>query len=70
MSRLKELIERYCPDGVEYRRFDELGNIFRGKRFVKKDYVGSEGLPCIHYGEMYGSSVVSMGEVGRNAQLD
>lgn len=30
----------------------ELGIFQRGKRFVKDDMV-SEGVPCIHYGEMY-----------------
>lgn len=29
-----------------------LGEFFRGKRFVKTDMI-SEGVPCIHYGEMY-----------------
>ena len=28
------------------------GEFQRGKRFVKKDMI-SEGVPCIHYGEMY-----------------
>ncbi len=30
----------------------ELGTFIRGKRFVKDDIL-SEGVPCIHYGEMY-----------------
>ena len=30
----------------------ELGIFQRGKRFVKDDMI-SEGVPCIHYGEMY-----------------
>lgn len=30
----------------------ELGEFQRGKRFVKNDMI-SEGVPCIHYGEMY-----------------
>lgn len=29
-----------------------LGEFIRGKRFVKTDMI-SEGVPCIHYGEMY-----------------
>jgi type I restriction enzyme S subunit len=31
---------------------DRIGKLQRGKRFVKDDMV-SEGVPCIHYGEMY-----------------
>jgi type I restriction enzyme S subunit len=30
----------------------ELGEVYRGRRFVKADYV-PEGLPAIHYGELY-----------------
>jgi type I restriction enzyme S subunit len=30
----------------------DLGEIYRGRRFVKADYV-PEGLPAIHYGELY-----------------
>jgi type I restriction enzyme S subunit len=31
---------------------DNVGDFQRGKRFVKDDII-SEGVPCIHYGEMY-----------------
>lgn len=31
---------------------ESLGEFIRGKRFVKIDMI-SEGVPCIHYGEMY-----------------
>ena len=37
---------------VEWKRLGEVGEFTRGKRFVKKDII-SEGVPCIHYGEMY-----------------
>jgi type I restriction enzyme S subunit len=30
----------------------EVGTFFRGKRFTKADYV-DDGIPCIHYGEIY-----------------
>ena len=30
MSRLAELIEELCPDGVEYRLLGELGSFFWG----------------------------------------
>lgn len=30
-----------------------LGEIFRGKRFTKADYVPQGGAACIHYGEIY-----------------
>lgn len=37
---------------VEWKTLGELGEFTRGKRFVKTDMI-SEGVPCIHYGEMY-----------------
>lgn len=37
---------------VKYSTLGELGEFQRGKRFVKTDMI-SEGIPCIHYGEMY-----------------
>ncbi len=37
---------------VEWKMLGEVGEFIRGKRFVKTDIV-SEGVPCIHYGEMY-----------------
>jgi type I restriction enzyme S subunit len=37
---------------VEWKTLGEVGGFTRGKRFVKDDIV-SEGVPCIHYGELY-----------------
>lgn len=37
---------------VEWQALGEVGDFVRGKRFVKTDLV-SEGISCIHYGEMY-----------------
>ena len=37
---------------VEWKTLGEIGQFIRGKRFVKNDIV-AEGVPCIHYGEMY-----------------
>ena len=52
MSRIDELIERLCPDGVEYKALGEFGSVDRGGSFQKKDFV-EEGMPCIHYGQIY-----------------
>lgn len=38
--------------GYKWLTMNELGKFQRGKRFVKDDLI-SEGVPCIHYGEMY-----------------
>lgn len=37
---------------VEWRSLNEIGDFQRGKRFVKTDLI-TEGVPTIHYGEMY-----------------
>ena len=52
MSKLEELINRLCPDGVEYKTLGEVATISRGGNFQKKDFV-EEGKPCIHYGQIY-----------------
>lgn len=52
MSKLEELIKEYCPDGVEYKPLGEIATILRGGNFQKKHFV-AEGVPCIHYGQIY-----------------
>jgi len=52
VTRIDELIADLCPRGVEYRALGDIGTVVRGKRFVKADMV-DEGVPCIHYGELY-----------------
>ena len=38
--------------GVIWMKMSEIGTFIRGKRFVRTDIV-SDGVPCIHYGDMY-----------------
>ncbi len=52
MSRLEELIEELCPEGVVYRPLGEVGTFTRGSGLQKKDFAES-GYPCIHYGQIY-----------------
>lgn len=52
MTKLEELIERLCPDGVEYKTLGDVATISRGGNFQKKDFT-EEGKPCIHYGQIY-----------------
>lgn len=37
---------------VRWRELRDLGSFYRGKRFTKNDY-SDQGIPCIHYGEIY-----------------
>ncbi len=52
MSKLDELIEKLCPNGVEYKTLGEIATVSRGGNFQKKDFQ-EEGFPCIHYGQIY-----------------
>ena len=52
MSRLADLIKELCPDGVEYKPLDEVGEFVRGSGLQKSDFV-DEGLPCVHYGQIH-----------------
>lgn len=53
MSRLEELLDEFCPDGVEYKTIEEIAiDIFRGSG-IKRDEVTEEGIPCVRYGEIY-----------------
>lgn len=52
MSNLEELIEKLCPDGVEYKSLGDVATISRGGNFQKKDFT-EQGKPCIHYGQIY-----------------
>ena len=52
MSRLAELIEQLCPDGVEYRPLGEIGTFVRGGGLQKTDFV-AHGKPCVHYGQIH-----------------
>lgn len=52
MSRIDELIQQLCPDGVEYKMLGEIGTFVRGNGLQKKDFV-DHGVGCIHYGQIY-----------------
>ena len=47
-----DLLEASYKGKVLIKSFDEIGTFTRGRRFVRTDIV-SEGVPCIHYGDMY-----------------
>ena len=53
MSKLEELIEQYCPDGVECMRLGDFATQWYRGAGIKKDEIGQEGIPCIRYGEIH-----------------
>lgn len=53
MSKLEELIQKLCPNGVEYKTLGEISvDIYRGAG-ITRDQVTNEGIPCVRYGEIY-----------------
>ena len=61
MSRLAELIEELCPEGVEYRALGDVGAFVRGGGLQKADFVGT-GMPCVHYGQIHTRFGISTSE--------
>lgn len=53
MSRLEQLIQKLCPDGVEYKTLGEIAiDIYRGAG-ITREQVAETGIPCVRYGEIY-----------------
>ena len=52
MTKLEQLINELCPNGVEEKKLGDIATVSRGGSFQKKDYV-EDGVPCIHYGQIY-----------------
>lgn len=52
MESIEQMINRLCPNGVEWKKISEIGTIYRGVAFSKKDFTET-GTPCIHYGQIY-----------------
>ncbi len=52
MSKIEELIRKYCPDGVKFKELGEIGKFVRGSGLQKKDFTET-GVGCIHYGQIY-----------------
>ena len=47
-----DMLEASKRGEATVKSLDELGTFTRGRRFVRTDIV-TEGVPCIHYGDMY-----------------
>ena len=50
MSKLQELIQELCPDGVEYKKLGEVSNMQRGAVITKKDIINGD-IPVIAGGQ-------------------
>ncbi|MFD6677749.1 restriction endonuclease subunit S [Rhodococcus zopfii] len=69
MSRINDLLTELCPNGVEFKALGEIGTLTRGRRFTKADRV-PEGLPSIHYGEIYTHYDVEASEAISHVRVD
>lgn len=65
MTKLEELINELCPDGVEYKRIDELCTITRG-RVMSKDYIRDN----VGQYPVYSSQTENNGELGKISTYD
>ena len=50
MSKLQELIQQYCPNGVEYKKLGEICEVLRGKRLTRRDLSSGGVFPVYHGG--------------------
>lgn len=55
MNRLDELIEVYCPDGVEYRKIGELANYEQPGKYIvnSTSYDDSFTTPVLTAGQSF-----------------
>ena len=60
MSKLEELIQKLCPDGVEYKRVSDLCNVSRGIVISKQFIEGNKGDYPV-----YSSKTENNGVLGR-----
>ncbi|MFI8128973.1 restriction endonuclease subunit S [Streptomyces diastaticus] len=52
MSRIDEMLQELCPDGVKLKELGAIAELVRGNGMPKSDFV-DEGVGCIHYGQIY-----------------
>ena len=50
MTKLEELINELCPNGVEYKKIGDVCDILRGKRLTKKELSDEGKYPVLHGG--------------------
>ncbi len=52
MSHIDQLIEKHCPNGVDFKALGEIGQFVRGNGMPKTDFTET-GVGAIHYGQIY-----------------
>lgn len=60
MSKLEELIQELCPDGVEYKSLGELGKFFGGLTGKSKDDFTNGNAKFITYKNVYANPALQI----------
>lgn len=50
MSELNDLIQKLCPDGVEFVKLGDVCDVLRGRRLTKKQLSDNNSYPVFHGG--------------------
>ena len=50
MSKIEEMLDQMCPEGVEFKRIDGLVTISRGEQFNKRDMIDGGEYPVLNGG--------------------
>ena len=56
MSRLDELIQELCPDGVNYKTLGDIGRVAMCKRIMKSETNSEGGIPFYKIGTFGGTA--------------
>lgn len=52
MSKIEEMINQLCPNGVEFKKLGDVAQFVRGNGMPRADLT-EEGVGAIHYGQIY-----------------
>jgi type I restriction enzyme S subunit len=52
VSRIFDLIQELCPEGVEHKTLGQVGSFIRGNGLQKAD-LRDKGVPAVHYGQIH-----------------
>ena len=69
MSLLEELLNKYCPDGVEYKTLSELGGFYAGLNGKNKDDFKDGNAKYITYMNVFSNLSVNL-NINDTVQID
>lgn len=69
MSKLQELIDRLCPDGVEFGKLGDYIDIYTGSQFNKRDMNDAGSYPVINGGVNASGYIESFNEEAKTITI-